>query len=193
MRCRFCCTVVIKLLNQTFILCVSEDSFLEWNAPDCQISSGDAHRNRHVLHLFCQDVVIVITSCGGCLSDDRHPWQRGQLQHLHAIGGAGQRGRGLYGVPAGGLRLHRLEPRGNAAAVRESGRWHHQPLLTPGQVRYEHRHSDWPPLRLRSCLCVCLRKLDVWLSLGGFHERGHDWKTDRRIYNSHIILNGQGT
>ncbi|KTF95457.1 hypothetical protein cypCar_00041243 [Cyprinus carpio] len=36
------------------------------------------------------------------------------------------------------------------------------------------------------------RKLDVWLSLGGFHERGHDWKTDRRIYNSHIILNGQG-
>ncbi|KAK9972357.1 hypothetical protein ABG768_025671 [Culter alburnus] len=36
------------------------------------------------------------------------------------------------------------------------------------------------------------RKLDVWLSLGGFHERGHDWKTDRRIYNSHIIINGQG-
>ncbi|XP_067255944.1 deaminated glutathione amidase isoform X3 [Chanodichthys erythropterus] len=36
------------------------------------------------------------------------------------------------------------------------------------------------------------RKLDVWLSLGGFHERGHDWKTDRHIYNSHIIINGQG-
>ncbi|KAK2913327.1 hypothetical protein Q8A67_001726 [Cirrhinus molitorella] len=36
------------------------------------------------------------------------------------------------------------------------------------------------------------RKLDVWLSLGGFHERGHDWTTDRRIYNSHIIINGQG-
>lgn len=36
------------------------------------------------------------------------------------------------------------------------------------------------------------RKLDVWLSLGGFHEQGHDWKTDRRIYNSHIIINGQG-
>lgn len=36
------------------------------------------------------------------------------------------------------------------------------------------------------------RKLDVWLSLGGFHERGHDWKTDRRIYNSHVIINGQG-
>ncbi|KAG1959178.1 deaminated glutathione amidase isoform X2 [Pimephales promelas] len=36
------------------------------------------------------------------------------------------------------------------------------------------------------------RKLDLWLSLGGFHERGHDWKTDRRIYNSHVIINGKG-
>ncbi|KAI7814175.1 deaminated glutathione amidase isoform X1 [Triplophysa rosa] len=36
------------------------------------------------------------------------------------------------------------------------------------------------------------RKLNVWLSLGGFHERGHDWKNDQRIYNSHILINGQG-
>lgn len=36
------------------------------------------------------------------------------------------------------------------------------------------------------------RKLDVWLSLGGFHERGHDWKNDQRIYNSHIIISGLG-
>ncbi|GLD53871.1 nitrilase homolog 1 [Lates japonicus] len=36
------------------------------------------------------------------------------------------------------------------------------------------------------------RKLEVWLSLGGFHERGHDWETDRRIYNSHIIINDTG-
>ncbi|KAK2862979.1 hypothetical protein Q5P01_002512 [Channa striata] len=36
------------------------------------------------------------------------------------------------------------------------------------------------------------RKLEVWLSLGGFHERGHDWETDRRIYNSHIIINDKG-
>lgn len=35
-------------------------------------------------------------------------------------------------------------------------------------------------------------KLDVWLSLGGFHERGHDWETDRRIFNSHIIINDKG-
>ncbi|XP_056156580.1 deaminated glutathione amidase isoform X2 [Lampris incognitus] len=36
------------------------------------------------------------------------------------------------------------------------------------------------------------RKLKVWLSLGGFHERGHEWETDRRIYNSHIIINDEG-
>ncbi|XP_035463938.1 deaminated glutathione amidase [Scophthalmus maximus] len=36
------------------------------------------------------------------------------------------------------------------------------------------------------------RKLEVWLSLGGFHERGHEWETDRRIYNSHIIINDKG-
>ncbi|XP_030285974.1 deaminated glutathione amidase-like [Sparus aurata] len=36
------------------------------------------------------------------------------------------------------------------------------------------------------------RKLEVWMSLGGFHERGHDWETDRRLYNSHIIINDKG-
>ncbi|KAG7465252.1 hypothetical protein MATL_G00174500 [Megalops atlanticus] len=36
------------------------------------------------------------------------------------------------------------------------------------------------------------RNVGVWLSLGGFHERGGDWETDRRIYNSHIIINEQG-
>ncbi|KAJ8336653.1 hypothetical protein SKAU_G00378730 [Synaphobranchus kaupii] len=36
------------------------------------------------------------------------------------------------------------------------------------------------------------RKLEVWLSLGGFHERGEKWESDRRIYNSHIIINAQG-
>ncbi|XP_069375279.1 deaminated glutathione amidase isoform X2 [Paralichthys olivaceus] len=36
------------------------------------------------------------------------------------------------------------------------------------------------------------RKLEVWLSLGGFHERGPEWERDRRIYNSHIIMNDKG-
>ncbi|XP_062373095.1 deaminated glutathione amidase isoform X2 [Sardina pilchardus] len=36
------------------------------------------------------------------------------------------------------------------------------------------------------------RKLGVWLSLGGFHERGENWETSKRIYNSHVILNDQG-
>ncbi|KAM3590126.1 uncharacterized protein V6R79_004108 [Siganus canaliculatus] len=40
--------------------------------------------------------------------------------------------------------------------------------------------------------CELARKLEVWLSLGGFHERGHDWESDRRIYNSHVIINDKG-
>lgn len=36
------------------------------------------------------------------------------------------------------------------------------------------------------------RKLGIWLSLGGFHERGHDWGSDRRIYNSHVVIDKQG-
>ncbi|XP_072232742.1 deaminated glutathione amidase isoform X1 [Leuresthes tenuis] len=36
------------------------------------------------------------------------------------------------------------------------------------------------------------RRLEVWLSLGGFHERGHDWEAERRIYNSHVIINDKG-
>ncbi|XP_008318932.1 deaminated glutathione amidase [Cynoglossus semilaevis] len=36
------------------------------------------------------------------------------------------------------------------------------------------------------------RNLKLWLSLGGFHERGPEWETDRRIYNSHIIINDKG-
>ncbi|KAK2825826.1 hypothetical protein Q5P01_020040 [Channa striata] len=34
--------------------------------------------------------------------------------------------------------------------------------------------------------------LEVWLSLGGFHERGQDWENDRRINNNHIIINDKG-
>ncbi|XP_030044105.1 deaminated glutathione amidase isoform X1 [Microcaecilia unicolor] len=37
------------------------------------------------------------------------------------------------------------------------------------------------------------RECGVWLSLGGFHERGNDWENDRRIYNSHLILDGKGS
>ncbi|XP_041841078.1 deaminated glutathione amidase isoform X3 [Melanotaenia boesemani] len=36
------------------------------------------------------------------------------------------------------------------------------------------------------------RQLEIWLSLGGFHEQGHEWETDRRIFNSHIIINDKG-
>ncbi|XP_068612196.1 deaminated glutathione amidase [Brachionichthys hirsutus] len=36
------------------------------------------------------------------------------------------------------------------------------------------------------------RKLEVWLSLGGFHERGPDWESDRRAYNTHVIIDDKG-
>ncbi|XP_053906746.1 deaminated glutathione amidase isoform X1 [Cuculus canorus] len=36
------------------------------------------------------------------------------------------------------------------------------------------------------------RDCGVWLSLGGFHERGHDWATTQRIYNCHALLGHDG-
>uniref|UniRef100_A0A8C5JNG2 CN hydrolase domain-containing protein n=1 Tax=Junco hyemalis TaxID=40217 RepID=A0A8C5JNG2_JUNHY len=41
-------------------------------------------------------------------------------------------------------------------------------------------------------LCVP-RDCDVWLSLGGFHERGHDWDSTGRIYNCHLLLDNAGS
>nr|XP_057924366.1 deaminated glutathione amidase isoform X2 [Doryrhamphus excisus] len=36
------------------------------------------------------------------------------------------------------------------------------------------------------------RKLGIWLSLGGFHERGPAWETEKRIYNSNVVMNNKG-
>ncbi|XP_069805931.1 deaminated glutathione amidase isoform X2 [Dendropsophus ebraccatus] len=36
------------------------------------------------------------------------------------------------------------------------------------------------------------RDRSVWLSLGGFHEKGSNWDNDRRISNSHVILDAEG-
>ncbi|XP_072703121.1 deaminated glutathione amidase isoform X1 [Ciconia boyciana] len=36
------------------------------------------------------------------------------------------------------------------------------------------------------------RDCGVWLSLGGFHERGRDWPTTQRIYNCHVLLDPAG-
>ncbi|NWU93959.1 NIT1 amidase, partial [Upupa epops] len=36
------------------------------------------------------------------------------------------------------------------------------------------------------------RECGVWLSLGGFHERSHDWETTKRIYNCHVLLDPAG-
>lgn len=36
------------------------------------------------------------------------------------------------------------------------------------------------------------RDCGVWLSLGGFHERGQDWAATQRIYNCHVLLDSAG-
>uniref|UniRef100_A0A669QAT4 Nitrilase 1 n=1 Tax=Phasianus colchicus TaxID=9054 RepID=A0A669QAT4_PHACC len=36
------------------------------------------------------------------------------------------------------------------------------------------------------------RDCGVWLSLGGFHERGADWQSTQRIYNCHVLLDPKG-
>ncbi|XP_028344529.1 deaminated glutathione amidase isoform X3 [Physeter macrocephalus] len=37
------------------------------------------------------------------------------------------------------------------------------------------------------------RDCGLWLSLGGFHERGQDWEQTQKIYNCHVILNNKGS
>ncbi|XP_054443845.1 deaminated glutathione amidase isoform X2 [Pteronotus mesoamericanus] len=37
------------------------------------------------------------------------------------------------------------------------------------------------------------RECGLWLSLGGFHERGHDWEQTQKIYNCHVLLNSKGS
>ena len=36
------------------------------------------------------------------------------------------------------------------------------------------------------------RDCGLWLSLGGFHERGQDWEQTQKIYNCHVLLNSKG-
>ncbi|XP_043820602.1 deaminated glutathione amidase isoform X2 [Dromiciops gliroides] len=37
------------------------------------------------------------------------------------------------------------------------------------------------------------RECGLWISLGGFHERGKDWEQTRRIYNCHVLLDSKGS
>ncbi|XP_055993806.1 LOW QUALITY PROTEIN: deaminated glutathione amidase [Sorex fumeus] len=37
------------------------------------------------------------------------------------------------------------------------------------------------------------RECGLWLSLGGFHERGPDWEQSRKIFNCHVLLDSQGS
>nr|KAF6268502.1 nitrilase 1 [Pipistrellus kuhlii] len=37
------------------------------------------------------------------------------------------------------------------------------------------------------------RECGLWLSLGGFHERGQNWEQTQKIYNCHVLLNSKGS
>lgn len=37
------------------------------------------------------------------------------------------------------------------------------------------------------------RESGMWLSLGGFHEKGSDWENDQKIHNSHVIVDNKGS
>lgn len=63
----------------------------------------------------CRDIFassvqdVDFTSPSGCsVSGDGHPGQRGQLLRLQTAGGGSQGARGQHGLPARGLRLHRI-------------------------------------------------------------------------------------
>ncbi|XP_027465872.1 deaminated glutathione amidase isoform X5 [Zalophus californianus] len=44
-----------------------------------------------------------------------------------------------------------------------------------------------------SVLCAQRRECGLWLSLGGFHERGQDWEQTQKIYNCHVLLDNKGS
>uniref|UniRef100_A0A671EXL6 Deaminated glutathione amidase n=1 Tax=Rhinolophus ferrumequinum TaxID=59479 RepID=A0A671EXL6_RHIFE len=52
-----------------------------------------------------------------------------------------------------------------------------------------------PGLRIPrlSVLCAQPRECGLWLSLGGFHERGQDWEQTQKIYNCHVLLDSEGS
>uniref|UniRef100_A0A8V5H0I1 Uncharacterized protein n=1 Tax=Melopsittacus undulatus TaxID=13146 RepID=A0A8V5H0I1_MELUD len=61
--------------------------------------------------------------------------------------------------------------------------------LNPEQTLGMAEALDGPLLRRYMELA---RDLGVWLSLGGFHERGQDWESTQRIYNCHVVLDSMG-
>ncbi|NXI43197.1 NIT1 amidase, partial [Galbula dea] len=62
--------------------------------------------------------------------------------------------------------------------------------LNPAQTLSLAEGLDGDLMRRYSQLA---RECGVWLSLGGFHERGRDWPTTQRIYNCHVLLDSAGS
>lgn len=146
-----------------------------------------------------QDHVHRMSTCGGSVPGDSYTRQKDQLLCLQTAGRGGQGARSQDGLPAWGLWLHRVQPRGDPLAEWEFDRRHNVAIHTASQVEekvfsfvssqqklpFKDEHKIFLPQ-------IFSRKLEVWLSLGGFHERGPNWESDRRIYNSHVIINDKG-
>lgn len=149
-----------------------------------------------------KDVNITMATC--CrVSNDSHPRQNSQLLSLYSVGGRSQGARSHHGLSPRRFWLYRFQSRGDAVIVWALDRGHNYTILSASQVGKSidfvpsHKQTSFPPKWLsRINLCFpflsVFRKLGIWLSLGGFHERGHNWGSDRRIYNSHIIIDKQG-
>lgn len=146
-----------------------------------------------------QDHVHLMSPCGGSVPGDSYTRQKDQLVCLQTAGRGGQRARCQHGLPAWGLWLHRVQPRGDPLAEWEFDRRHNVAVHTASQVVEEKMFSfvSFQQLPFEDAHKIfspenCSRKLEVWLSLGGFHERGPNWESDRRIYNSHVIISDKG-
>lgn len=140
------------------------------------------------------------------VSSDGHPRQSSQLFCLYPARGRSQGARSHHGLSPWRFWLYRVQSRGDTVIVWALDRRHNYTILSASQVG---KSIDLVPSHQQTKFCVTIyinvpefiyaslvlavyRKLGIWLSLGGFHERGHDWGSDRRIYNSHIIIDKQG-
>lgn len=153
-----------------------------------------------------KDVNISVATC--CrVSNESHPRQSSQLLRLYPAGGRSQGARSHHGLSPWRFWLYRVQSRGDTVIVWALDRRHNYAILPASQVGKSidlvpaHQQTNlffqafilmFQNSLMQHFFVATSRKLGIWLSLGGFHERGHDWGSDRRIYNSHIIIDKQG-
>lgn len=81
-----------------------------------------------------QDHVHLMSPCGGSVPGDSYTRQKDQLLCLQTAGRGGQGARSQHGLPAWGLWLHRVQPRGDPLAEWEFDRRHNVAIHTASQV-----------------------------------------------------------